>query len=320
MLNNSIKKHNGIKKIIPLFICILALISLFIFTQLLSLNNKSKITSTKKIKTSTSKIATSPRKNPLKVDSSKINLSVAAYNKTTSNASQSLSDARKQNIPSYGVKVEDAFKEDGKKTAYLTFDDGPSTTVTPKILNTLKIYNAHATFFLLGQVIEQNPNSKNLVKRIFEEGNSIGNHTYSHNLKLLYPNNVLNISQFMSEVDKTSNILKGILGQAFSTRVIRMPGGYMSRVYYKDPNLQSFKNVLAQRNMVSIDWNAYDFDAEGKRKNADELLEHVKSTVANKNKVVILMHDTYGKEETAKALPMIIEYLKSTGYEFKTLY
>ena len=55
--------------------------------------------------------------------------------------------------------------------------------------------------------------------------------------------------------------------------------------------------------MYSIDWNAYDGDAEGKRKNAEELLQEVKNTVGNKEKVVLLMHDTYGKEETAKALP-----------------
>lgn len=322
MLNNIINKHNSEKKIISLFICILVLILLFVFMPSLSLNNKLKTKTTKKVKVSTSKIALSKSNNFINTNTSKSksNSFISNNVEDDSNISKPNLDSSKQPIPSYGVKVEDAFKEDGKKTAYLTFDDGPSTTVTPSILNTLKNYNTHATFFLLGQVIEENQNSKYLVKRIFDEGNSIGNHTYSHNLKLLYPNNILNINQFMSEVDRTSNILKGILGQSFSTRVIRMPGGYMSRVYYKDPNLANFKNTLSQRKMVTIDWTAYDFDAEGVKKNAYELLNNVKTSVGKKNKVVILMHDTYGKEETAKALPMIIDYLKSTGYEFKTLY
>lgn len=225
----------------------------------------------------------------------------------------------KNQISNSGTRVEDVYKEDGKKTAYLTFDDGPSTTVTPRILDTLKANGVHATFFLMGQNIERNSESKELVKRIYNEENAIGDHTYSHSLKKLYPHNLLDVSAFMSEVDETQNILKNILGPTFFTRIIRMPGGYMSRKYYKDPNLIEFDNILKQRNMVNIDWNAYDFDAEGRKRYAGELLDKVKNTVKGKNKVVILMHDTYGKEETAKALPDIIQYLKEQGYEFGTL-
>lgn len=99
-----------------------------------------------------------------------------------------------------------------------------------------------------------------------------------------------------------------------------MPGGYMSREYYKDPNLAELNNRLKDKDIYSIDWNAYDFDSEGKKKNAQELLKEVKKSVGTKEKVVILMHDTYSKEETAKALPQIIEYLRNQGYEFKTLW
>lgn len=223
------------------------------------------------------------------------------------------------NVNSQGVNVEQALIEDGKKTAYLTFDDGPSVTVTPKILDTLKQYKINGTFFVIGSNIEQGEESKEVLKRTFQEGNSIGNHSYSHNLKKLYPHNRVNVNYFMEEVDKTNEVLKSVLGQDFNTRVIRMPGGYMSRQYYNDPNLPAFDSRLKEKNMCHIDWNAYDFDSEGKWKNSDQLLNEVKSSVGDKQKVVILMHDTYGKEETAKALPKIIEYLKSEGYEFKTL-
>lgn len=225
----------------------------------------------------------------------------------------------KNQISNAGTKVEDALKEDGKKTAYLTFDDGPSTTVTPKMLDALKANGVHATFFLLGSNIEKNSESEELVKRIYNEGNAIGDHTYSHSMKKLYPHNLLDVDAFMDEVDKTQNILKGILGPTFFTRVIRMPGGYMSRVHYKDPNLTEFNNILKQKNMVSVDWNAYDFDAEGRKKYAGELFQNVKKDVRGQNKVIILMHDTYGKEQTALALPNIIQYLKEQGYEFGTL-
>ena len=59
--------------------------------------------------------------------------------------------------------------------------------------------------------------------------------------------------------------------------------------------------------------------SEGKRKNAKELTEYAIKTSEGKEMVVLLMHDTYGKEETVKALPGIIKYFKDNGYEFKTL-
>ncbi len=71
--------------------------------------------------------------------------------------------------------------------------------------------------------------------------------------------------------------------------------------------------------MASIDWNAINADAEGKKKTANELVEYAIKTSEGKEMVVLLMHDTYGKEETVKALPKIIEYYKNNGYEFKVL-
>ena len=78
-------------------------------------------------------------------------------------------------------------------------------------------------------------------------------------------------------------------------------------------------NYLDENNMASIDWNALNADAEGRKKNAQELADYAIKTSEGKDIVVLLMHDTYGKEETAKALPTIIKYFKDNGYEFKTL-
>ncbi|NMM62315.1 polysaccharide deacetylase [Clostridium sp. P21] len=246
------------------------------------------------------------------------------------NKSQDNKDDNKHNVSSEGKKytydakkVKDILdgkgENDGKKIAFLTFDDGPSTTVTPRILETLKNYDVRATFCLMGQNVEANERSKELVSQIFKEGHAIGNHTYSHSMKKLYPGNRLDVNHYMDEVEQDNNAIKNILGKDFNTRVIRMPGGYMSRQYYHDPNLDEFNSRLKEKDMYSIDWNAYDFDAEGRRKNAEQLLEHVKESVGTQQKVVILMHDTYGKDQTAKALPQIIEYLKGQGYEFKTI-
>lgn len=211
------------------------------------------------------------------------------------------------------------YEDDGEKIAFLTFDDGPSTSVTPKILDTLKQYNVKATFFQLGENIEKNKESKKLVKRIYDEGHALGNHSYTHSLETLYPNNQLDIETYMKEVESTDNAMKEVIGQDFNTKVLRMPGGYMSREYYNDPNLGAFNEKLKKENWYSIDWNAMNGDADGTGKNAEELLAEVKNTAGEQNKIVILMHDTYGKEKTANALPNIIEYLQEQGYKFKTI-
>ena len=207
------------------------------------------------------------------------------------------------------------YSNNGEKVVFLTFDDGASTTVTPKILDTLKENDVKATFFVTGSNIERGGEEAiNLVKRAFDEGNAMANHSYSHDYKYLYPGRVLNLDNFLEDFKKTDELLKEILGPYFSTRVIRVPGGMMS---WKE--MEPLKDYLKENNMASIDWNALNGDAEGKKKTADELVQNAIETSKGKEMVVLLMHDTYGKEETAKALNQIIKYFKDNGYQFKTL-
>ncbi|MGG4217785.1 polysaccharide deacetylase family protein [Paenibacillus jamilae] len=208
---------------------------------------------------------------------------------------------------------------DGKKVVYLSFDDGPSVTVTPKILDILKKENVKATFFVVGKAVEENESTKHLTKRIVKEGHAIGNHTYSHDYGYLYPNQTVNSSIFMNDIEKTNQILKQVLGQGFSTRVIRFPGGHMTW-QRNDPNgMEVLDKALRDKDYHQIDWNVLPKDAEGAPKNAKQLISEFMRNMGNREKAVVLMHDTYGKEETAKALPEIISYLKKQGYEFKTL-
>ena len=102
---------------------------------------------------------------------------------------------------------------DGKKVVYLTFDDGPSETVTPKILDILKTENVKATFFVLGNSIDSSEESKNILKREVSEGHSIGNHTYSHNYSYLYPNRIINVENFMDDIEKANKSIKAVLGE-----------------------------------------------------------------------------------------------------------
>lgn len=194
----------------------------------------------------------------------------------------------------------------GGKVAYLTFDDGPSTTVTPVILDILSDYNVQATFFILGSMAEENPN---ILKRIYNEGHSIGNHSYSHKYNVIYKN----MDNFLGEVNRTDRIIKNILGEGFDSTLLRFPGGSFEN--YK----QKYKKAAQNRGYKVYNWNALNGDAEGKNVPSNKLISRLKETTRGQKELVVLMHDTYGKETTAEALPSIIKYLRNNGYTLKKL-
>ena len=207
------------------------------------------------------------------------------------------------------------YTNDGKKVVFLTFDDGTSKTNTPEVLRILKENNIKATFFLTGSNIENGgETAKDLVRQEFNSGHAIANHSYSHDFKLLYPGRNLDMEAFKADYEKNDKLLKSILGENFTTHVMRCPGGYMS---WK--NMDPLKDYLNENKIASIDWNALNADAEGPKKNAQQLVDFAIKTAQGKEMVVLLMHDTYGKEETVKALPSIIKYFKDNGYKFRTL-
>ena len=195
------------------------------------------------------------------------------------------------------------YTNDGKKVVFLTFDDGTSKTNTPEVLRILKENNIKATFFLTGSNIENGgETARELVKQEFESGHAIANHSYSHDCNKLYPGRNLDMKAFKEDYEKNDKLLKSILGENFTTHVMRCPGGYMS---WK--NMDELDKYLEKNNIASIDWNALNADAEGPKKNAKQLAQYAIKTSEGKEMVVLLMHDTYGKEETVKALPTIIK-------------
>lgn len=205
------------------------------------------------------------------------------------------------------------------KEVFLTFDDGPSQN-TSKILQILKENNVHATFFILGSQLKDNTELQQEVKNEIYDGNAIGNHTFSHNYKILYPNNVLNVSSVMNEINETNSLLQSILGSNFDTRILRLPGGYMSRKYYKDPNLPALNKALDDECITSLDWDAETGDATtNSQMSIQTLVNNVMSHIANYNQPVILMHDSSTKADTVEALPSLIKALKEKGYKFMVI-
>ncbi len=197
-----------------------------------------------------------------------------------------------------------------EKVAYLTFDDGPSKSVTPLILDLLKKENIKATFFVLGARAKLNPD---IIKREYNEGHYIANHGYSH----IYGNIYLSSSSVLDEYNNTKEVVQSILGVDYDGHLFRFPGGSTGGKY-KNIKKDS-KIILEENNIAYIDWNALSSDAAG-AKTKEEIIENTKSTVGNKNSVVILMHDAGDKILTYEALPEIITYLREKGYVFKNFY
>ena len=190
------------------------------------------------------------------------------------------------------------------KIAYLTFDDGPSVN-TYKILNILNQNNIKATFFIIGKNAQQH---KNLVRKEFADGEMIGNHTYSHQLSYKEEPET-----FVNDIKKCEEVLKSILGPSYNLKLVRFPGGSFG------DKLVPFKYAVTKAGYRFVDWNDAIGDADGYNLPVPTLLNNLKKYTLQKT-VVILMHDAGAKTTTVKALPQIIQYLKSKGYTFDTLH
>lgn len=196
-----------------------------------------------------------------------------------------------------------AFAEnDGQCSVYLTFDDGPSDRVTPKILDVLKEENVVATFFIVGINAETR---KNLIRREADEGHAVGVHSYSHIYKEIYSSP----EKLIADIDKCNEVIKGVLGRA--TDLYRFPGGSYNLS-------QRLIDAVVGHGMKYIDWNASTRDAEIYRPQPAQLVKAALSTSANKKNIVLLAHDSTDKSATAAALRTIIRYYKDLNYSFKT--
>lgn len=197
------------------------------------------------------------------------------------------------------------------KRAFLTFDDGPSS-VTPAILDILKQEKIKATFFVLGARVDAMPE---MAKRIYEEGHYLANHGYSHTYSAIYssPQAVLD------EFNQCNDAVKNAIGvPEYNSHLFRFPGGLPGGKYVDIKN--QAKELLAQNDIVHIDWNALSGDAETTQPTVEYEMARIQETVENKTSVVILMHDAEAKIATAEALPQIINWLRENGYEFKNFY
>jgi len=219
-----------------------------------------------------------------------------------------INDIKKLNF--YDI-VEDIYNGEEGKRVFLTFDDGPSESVTPHVLDILKQHNVKATFFVLGNRVSSN---KNLIKRIYNEGHYIANHGYTHQYSKIYSSS----SEVLKEYNKTEEAIRKALDMpTYSSSLFRFPGGSIGGEYHSLK--QETKKVLKKKNIAYLDWNALTNDANGSN-TRKKIMDSLKKTVKNKNNVVVLMHDAPDKTLTYKTLDEVINYLKDEGYAFKNIY
>ena len=237
------------------------------------------------------------------------------YNKNDIITEESKTDEEKHNEVTEDIKksdeekmnnIKNIYKSD-TKIAYLTFDDGPSKSVTPLILDVLKENNIKATFFVLGRYVKDNPD---IVKRAYEEGHYIANHGYSHVYSSIYKS----VDSVIEEYNRTEKEIRKAIGVSdYNSQLFRFPGGSVGGEY--NDIKEKAKKELEKQNIAYLDWNALTRDAEGKF-TKEELLQNLKSTIKKKNSIVILSHDASTKILTYEVLQDEIDYLKEAGYEF----
>lgn len=206
--------------------------------------------------------------------------------------------------------LENIYHSDTKRV-FLTFDDGPSETVTPVVLDTLKKENIKATFFLLGSRVELNPE---LVKREYNEGHYLASHGYSHVYSQIYASPQSVIDEYNRSVTAIRN---AIAEQQYNPHLFRFPGGYWGGKYAEVK--KQAKQLLDENDILHIDWNALTSDAAG-AKTTEQFIAELEKTVPKHNSVVVLMHDAGNKQATANALPTIIKYFRDKGFEFENFY
>lgn len=181
-----------------------------------------------------------------------------------------------------------------EKSVYISFDDGPIPVVTPFVLNTLKKFNAKATFFCIGDNIDKNPE---IFQQVIDGGHAIGNHTFNH----------LNGWKTRDE-DYISNIRKA--QEIAGTNLFRPPYGRI-----KKSQIRKLKSAFPEVQIIMWDVLSGDFDVSIEAQACiDNVLKHTK------NGSIIVFHDSLKAFERLEyALPLALKLLQEKGYTFETL-
>lgn len=178
-----------------------------------------------------------------------------------------------------------------EKKIYLTFDDGPIQEVTPWVIDTLKEYNASATFFCVGENAKRNPG---LIKRLNESGHVIGNHTM-HHLNGWENSN----ENYFSDVEECR--------QYVPSKLFRPPYGKIK--------LSQVRFLKKDFRLIMWDVLSKDYDQS---LTGQQCFERVRQKTRSGS--IIVFHDSLKAEERLRvALPMTLKYFTEKGYQFHNI-
>ncbi len=183
-----------------------------------------------------------------------------------------------------------------KKVIALTFDDGPWKKTTRQTLDILKKNNIKATFFVVGNALQNNPQ---LGKQIVDEGHAIANHTWHHWYHFMNP------QAAAFEIDKTTELIYKVTG--VKTNLFRPPGGHLSNGLVAHAKNKKYATLM---------WSAdsRDFQRPAPATMVNTVLKNARPGG------IVLLHDGGGdRTRTIQALPTIIAKLKQQGYSFVTI-
>ncbi len=181
-----------------------------------------------------------------------------------------------------------------EKCIAITFDDGPHGKDTERLLDELKKRDIKASFFLIGENIEQSDLNRSLVERMYNEGHLIGNHTYTHiNIKTIGRNAAL------QEINKTNSIIQDITG--------------MNVTYIRPPYGAYEENFFDCISMTPVLWTIDPDDWD--TKDVSLVVKRVVSNATDRG--IILLHDCY--DTSVAAAVEIIDQLMAQGYHFVTV-
>ena len=199
----------------------------------------------------------------------------------------------------------------GKKgVIYLTFDDGPTETSTPRILDILDKKGVKATFF----IINYDDSKAELVKREHEAGHTVAIHGYSHTYSQIYQS----VDTYVNNVEQLREKIKNTIG--VDSTVTRFPGGSSNTIsrHYCQGIMTTLAYEMVARGYTYFDWNV-DSDDAGSAKSSADVYRNVTTRLSKDKANVVLMHDFSNNTKTIEALESIIDYGLENGYTFEPI-
>jgi peptidoglycan/xylan/chitin deacetylase (PgdA/CDA1 family) len=181
----------------------------------------------------------------------------------------------------------------------LTFDDGPTPDVTPRILDVLRDKGVRATFFFVGSRVETNPE---LVRLVRNEGHVIGNHTYSHPLLFCF----LTPGQLRYELNRGQDAIRQATGET--------PTIFRSPVGLRHPLLAP---ALVRTGLAFVLWSIRAYDTR------PHTVESLRQRILDRARpgAIVLLHDRAGRGSSVmlEVLPGLIDELRARGYRLVTV-